>query len=303
VTHVLCAIGPERAPTWVIDAVEEGGATVAPIEEATALVWFSGRSDGLAALLERGTSLRWVQLATAGVEAFEELIGSDHIWTCAKGIYGDTVAEHALALTLAGFRGLTPFARRSEWSPPTGRNLYGANVTILGGGGIATALIDLLAPFAPAITVVRRTPVPMHGAQAVVAPDDLMDALGGADVVVLALALTGETSGVIGATQLAAMRQDAWIVNVSRGGHIETNALTKALQANLIGGAALDVTDPEPLPIGHPLWTLDNCIITPHSANTPAMMRTRFARLVKANIAAFGGGRPLRGVVNPKFSY
>ena len=111
----------------------------------------------------------------------------------------------------------------------------------------------------------------MDGATATATLAELDALLPAADVVILALALTPETEGVIGARQLELMKPTAWLVNVARGGHVDTDALVAALAADAIGGAALDVTDPEPLPDGHPLWSSPHCLITPHVANTPEM--------------------------------
>jgi len=128
-------------------------------------------------------------------------------------------------------------------------------------------------------------------------------ALAGAKVVVVALALTRATEHIIGPAELAAMRPDAWLVNVARGRHVDTGALVTALRERAIGGAALDVTDPEPLPDGHPLWDLDNCIITPHTADTEEMIDRLLGRRIEANVAAFAAGQPLLGVIDPAAGY
>ena len=109
----------------------------------------------------------------------------------------------------------------------------------------------------------------MDGVDDVLEADRYADALPGADLVVLALALTAETEGIIAADELALMERHAWLVNVARGRHVVTDDLVAALRDGVIGGAGLDVTDPEPLPDDHPLWSLPNCIITPHVGNTP----------------------------------
>ena len=119
----------------------------------------------------------------------------------------------------------------------------------------------------------------------------------------VALALTPATERIIGAAQLAAMRPDAWLANVARGRHVDTDALVAALRSRLIGGAALDVTDPEPLPDGHPLSDLDNAIITPHTADTPEMIQRMLARRIGRNVAAFAAGEPLEGLVDPVAGY
>jgi phosphoglycerate dehydrogenase-like enzyme len=176
-------------------------------------------------------------------------------------------------------------------------------VTLLGAGGITAALIDLLAPFRADVTVVRRSEEPVPGAARTVPVGRLHDALDGADLVVVALALTPQTTGIVDAKALAAMAPHAWLVNVARGGHVVTDDLVDALRRQAIGGAALDVTDPEPLPDGHPLWDLPNCIVTPHSANTPEMTRGPLTRLVTENVRRFAAGDELLGRVDPELGY
>ncbi|HSL58708.1 MAG TPA: NAD(P)-dependent oxidoreductase, partial [Acidimicrobiales bacterium] len=195
------------------------------------------------------------------------------------------------------------YARADRWEAPVGRNLLGARVTVLGGGEITVSLAELLAPFAVELTVVRRRPDPFPGAARTLSPDRLDDALPGADLVVLALALTPETTGLIDAGRLALMEPHAWLVNVARGRHIVTDDLVAALRAGTIGGAALDVTDPEPLPPGHPLWSLPNAVITPHIANTPEMGVPLLAARVTENVRRFAAGETLLGLVDVDAGY
>jgi phosphoglycerate dehydrogenase-like enzyme len=228
------------------------------------------------------------------------------VWTCAKGVYAEPVAEHALTLLLAGLRGLGEYGRASSWSAPQGTNLLGAKVVILGGGGITESLLRLLEPFGADVTVVRRHAADrpaLAGARRVVDVSELDRALQDAVGVVLALALTPETEGIIGRPQLEQMSEHGWIVNVARGRHIVTDDLLAALTAGDIGGAALDVTDPEPLPDGHPLWSLRNCIITPHVGNTPEMAIPLLAARVTENVRRWSAGEPLLGLVDPSLGY
>jgi phosphoglycerate dehydrogenase-like enzyme len=291
---------------WVEDAVVAGGGTLVEPAQAEGLVWMMPWSDdGLAEVLEQGPRIGWVQLPLAGVERFAGTgrFQDGRIWTCAKGVYAVPVAELALALARAGFRQVAAAARARSWGRPAGRLLHGQDVCIVGGGGITEALLALLEPFATSNVVVRRSAEALAGARRTLTPDHLLDALGMADLVVLALALTPETEGLIGAPELAAMRPEAWIVNVARGRHIRTDELVDALQEERIGGAGLDVTDPEPLPEGHPLWSLPNCIITPHSGNTPAMAVAPLSARIGENVARFGRGEELIGLVDPKLGY
>ena len=299
------ALGPGRID-YLTRAISDGGGEPVGINEtADALVWLAPWDpDGLRTALA-STGARWVQLSAAGVEPLATAGVLDPVltWTCAKGSYAEPVAEHALALALAGLRCLPRRVVATSWGPPGGESLYDEQVTILGGGGIATTLLELLAPFRVTATVVRRSAGELPGAARTLQPDGLNAALSEAKVVFLALALTPETDQIIGATQLATMRPDSWLVNVARGRHVDTAALVTALADEVIAGAALDVTDPEPLPDGHPLWTQERCIITPHTANTLEMAERPFADRVRDNVARFAAGEPLVGLVDPAAGY
>ncbi len=246
-----------------------------------------------------------MQLPFAGVElvAAAGLLDPARTWTCAKGAYAEPVAEHALMLALAGLRHMRQRIEARTWGTAAGESLYDQPVTILGGGGIAARLIELLTPMRAEVTVVRRQGGAVPGAARTLRTAQLAEALPGARVVFVALALTPETERIIGAAELAAMRADAWLVNVARGRHVDTAALVGALRARDIGGAALDVTDPEPLPDGHPLWDLDNVIITPHTADTFEMIQRMLSRRIGRNVAAFVAGQPLEGLVDPAAGY
>jgi phosphoglycerate dehydrogenase-like enzyme len=306
VTAPRIAIGPQPLDS-VVAAVREAGGEVAEIGPAAdALVWLDAADlDGLAAALAAAPAARWVQLPFAGVEKVAEagLLNPARTWTCAKGAYAEPVAEHALLLAMAGLRFLRRRILARSWGTEAGDSLYDQPVTILGGGGIAASLLELLAPMRARATVVRRQPGPVPRADRTLQTPQLLEALASARVVFVALALTPATERIIGAAELAAMRPEAWLVNVGRGRHVDTGALVDALRARAIGGAALDVTDPEPLPDGHPLWDLDNCIITPHTADTPEMTTRMLARRIQRNVAAFAAGQPLEGLVDPAAGY
>jgi phosphoglycerate dehydrogenase-like enzyme len=310
VTTPRIALGPFARPARVAStrgAVREGGGEPTEVDDrAEGLVWLDPADvGGLRRALDTATSARWVQLPFAGVEdvAAAGILDPDRIWTCAKGAYAEPVAEHALLLALAGLRLLKRRITAHSWGSAGGESLYDEPVTILGGGGIATSLLELLAPLRCAVTVVRRQPGELPGAARTVQTGDLHAALEQARVVFVALALTPSTEKIIGAPELAAMHENAWLVNVARGRHVDTGALVTALRDRYIGGAALDVTDPEPLPDGHPLWNLENCIITPHTADTAEMIDRMFARRVRENVAAFAAGEPLSGLVDPAAGY
>ncbi len=298
------AVGP-RPAAWAAEAIRRGGGEpVALDQDPVGLVWTDGAAmDALRGALRPGIS--WVQLPQAGIERVFEAGVIDHArrWTSAKGAYADPVAEHALALVLAGLRLLKVRARASSWGKPAGVSLFGQPVTIVGGGGIATVLLRLLEPFGTPVTVVRRQAVSLPGAARTLRPGQLAEALTGARAVVLTPALTPQTRGMIGPAELAAMEPYAWLVNVGRGGLVDTGALVHALRTGQIGGAALDVTDPEPLPDGHPLWDLPNCLITPHTADTEEMTRPLLADRIAENVRRLTAGQELIGQVDPDLGY
>src|ERR687886_1164061 len=288
--------GPEHADTF-LEAVESGGGRIvdAP-EEAEAIVWLGSEASRLPDLLHPG--VRWVQLPSAGVEAWTEngLLDTERIYTSAAGAYADTVAEHALALMLAGARRLHECARATRWEVGWGRKFAGSTVVILGAGGIGRALIRLLEPFGVEVLAVTRSGRDVSGAAESYAADEVDELWPRGDFFVVAAPATGATKHMIGSSQLAAMNSDVWVVNVARGSLVDTDALVEALAAERIGGAALDVTDPEPLPEGHPLWTEPRALITPHAANPPDALARALAQRIEENVARFkAGGPPLGG--------
>ena len=278
-----------------------------PLHDAEALIWTSpgGPAELAAALDEAGPDLRWVHLRWAGVEDFARsgVLDPGLLWTCGKGVFAIPVAEHALALALAGLRELPGRIGATTWGEPGGRSLVDAEVTILGAGGIAEVLIELLRPLRSRITVVRRTKQPMRWVHQVLPVDRIDQALSTASVVFVALALTPETQGIIDERRLRLMPADAWLVNVGRGGHVVTDDLVRVLESGHLGGAALDVTDPEPLPAGHRLWSLPNVIITPHTANTFEMAIAPMKERIRENVKLFARNKPLIGAVDPELGY
>jgi phosphoglycerate dehydrogenase-like enzyme len=300
------AVLPDGVRTFLADAVEAGGGVLSGPGDAVALVWAeSAAAEPLGRVLDDHAGLRWVQLPWAGVEPYVDVIRAhaDRTWTCGKGVYAEPVAEHALALALAGLRGLGHYARAMSWTGQRGHNLLGARVTIVGGGGIAESLLRLLGPFGCDVTVVRRTPRAMTGATRVVGDDQLDDALTGAELVVLALPLLPGTVGLIDRRRLELLAPDACVVNVARGQHVVTADLVGALGDGTLGSAGLDVTDPEPLPDGHPLWALPNAIVTPHTANTYEMALPLLGARITDNVRRWITGEPLVGSVDPVAGY
>ncbi|MBF4606723.1 D-isomer specific 2-hydroxyacid dehydrogenase family protein [Curtobacterium sp. VKM Ac-1393] len=294
-----------------VTAVTEAGGTVAPLDADTrGLVWLDPRDpSGLEDALDAAPGVGWVQLPFAGVDAFAHLIqehGDRVLFTSAKGAYAEPVAEHALALTLGALRVLQKRARATSWATePEGVSLYGRNVVVIGAGGIALEYIRLLAPFDVDVTVVRRSADPVDGASRTVTTDQLDEVLPGADVVMIAAAMTSGTAKLFGKRQFAIMKPSARLVNIARGGLVDTDSLVEALRSGAIAAAGLDVTEPEPLPDGHPLWSEPGAIVTPHQADTPEMVAPLLAERVRLNTAAFlgGTGEGFVGVVDPVAGY
>lgn len=298
------AVGPSSAPEWLRDAVRAGGCEVVDYAQAQGLVWGDPRgADALGEVLRAHQQLAWVQLPFAGIENFVVHLDDERVWTSGKGVYAEPVAELCMAFLLGGLRHVIGYSRVREWTVDHGRYLLGGNIVIVGGGGITASLVRMLQGFNTHITVVRRHDTPLPGVQRVVTQAHLHEVLPAADAVVLACALTPETMGLIGARELQLMKHDAWLVNVGRGRLVVTDDLVVALRDQRIGGAALDVTDPEPLPTQHPLWTFDNCLVTPHIGNTRAMAVPLLSERVATNCRLFAAGQPLVGVVDVGLGY
>jgi phosphoglycerate dehydrogenase-like enzyme len=255
------------------------------------------------------TGLRWVQSLAAGPDV--ELAAGfapGVVVTSGRSLHDDTVAEHALALILAGLRGLRqliPAQAEHRWRSDLGgvriegvdgrvETLAGANVLIWGFGSIGQRLAPLLSALGAQVTGVAHTGGERAG-YPVIAVADLSGALPDTDVLVMILPHASDTRAALNARRLALLPARAWVVNVGRGSTVDEDALVDALRGGRLGGAALDVFDTEPLPPDSPLWAAPNVIITPHAAGG----RPReHAALVAENLAALREGRPLRNVVH-----
>jgi len=303
----LIAVEPASRPEMhaaMAAAVEAAGGTVVPIEDASALMFADPfAADAFPSILARGTEVEWIQLPYAGIETFGHHLDNDHIWTCGKGAYAAPVAEWIMTALLTAFRAIPRYVRATSWQSQEGKDLRGAKLTILGAGGITDAFMGLIEPWECEITVVRRQATPYPGAARTLAATDLTVGLADAEAVIIAASLTDETRGIIDATALDAMRNDSWLINVGRGGHVVTDDLVGALRRGHIAGAVLDVTDPEPLPDGHALWELDNCVITPHVGNTAAMGLPLIADRVSENVSRWIAGDALVGPVDVGLGY
>jgi len=260
--------------------------------------------------------LRWVHSASAGVEAnlFPELVNSAVVLTNSAGLHAVSIPEHVLGQMLVLARNFHEALRlqaRAEWNrfqvisfAASIRELNGGKLAILGAGAIGRNLALLASALGMHVRVMRRDHTrPVAGAESVVAPTDLQALLTWADWVVCALPLTPETRGLIAATELRAMRSDAFLINVGRGEHIDDVALADALRTGAIAGAALDAFDQEPLPASHPFWALPNLVLTPHVSGYTPQYFPKMLALFEENLDRFIHGRPLRNVVDKQLGY
>lgn len=295
---------PDQQLEAVVKAV---AGTLSDIGRASGVVVSEMSTATLTTVVERAPGLRWVQLRSAGIEPLvgspitATLVARGITLTNAAGIYGRNVAEHALGLVLGLGRNLFLASRSGAWSTlSAGRTLFGQRVCIVGAGGIGRSLLDLLAPFGCQTTIVRRSTATVPGAARTLALEDLHLALADAQVVVVACPLTPQTWKMFDGKAFAQMRQRPLLVNVGRGAVVDTDALRTALAEGLISGAALDVTDPEPLPPEDSLWKLSNVIITPHTANDKALGEGAYYDLVADNVGRFINEGTLVNVVAPE---
>lgn len=300
------AVLPKPTPALVESITRGGGVTVTDPAEAEGLVVDFALDPAVLELhIRDGKRARWVQLPRSGVDVFLPAIATrpDLTWTSAKGCYAEAVAEHAMALILTLLRDLHHRVRATSWGEPAGRSLHGLRVVVIGAGGVGLETVRLLKCFSTQVTVVRRRPISVAAADCTVDVGRLGAALDGADVVVVAAALTAQTRALIGSKELNVLAPGAILVNVARGELVDTEAVVAALESGKLAAAGLDVTNPEPLPEGHRLWEIPQALITPHTADTMQMRLPRFAERVTENVRRFARHQPLTGVVDVASGY
>ncbi|HEY1454905.1 MAG TPA: 2-hydroxyacid dehydrogenase [Candidatus Dormibacteraeota bacterium] len=260
--------------------------------------------DEVDALLPKLPALRLIQAFSAGVDSLLPLVPSGVVLCRAVGVHDGSVAEWVVAAILAMERRLPEFLRaqaQARWdraiAEPEGgasstvRDLEQMVVLVVGHGSIGRALAARLEPFGARVVGVAR-----HSRDGAQGLEALARLLSEADVVVDLLPLTPETERFVDASFLAQMKRGALFVNAGRGRTVDTSALLEALEAHRVR-AALDVTDPEPLPPDHPLWRAPNVLITPHIAGTVARWEERAYRFAGEQIRRYAAGLPLVGIV------
>lgn len=304
IAHGLLA---EALPDWVephFFMTKDEALELAPRAE---IGWFDmyDKAD-MARAISLATGMKWLNSVYAGVDGMPlEILEERNVaFTNGAGINAITIAEYVIMgmLTLAkGYRDVVRAQERHEWlhDSPGKVELFGSKALLLGYGAIGKLVEERLAGFGVETTIVRRTPGPNT-----LGPDEWRGRLGGFDWIILAVPATAETEKMIGEAELAAMKESATIVNIARGTVIDQDALVHALREKQIGAAFLDVTDPEPLPAGHPLWSLDNAHITMHlSGRAQTLMFQRSGQRFLENLARYRAGQPLEHLVNLGLGY
>ena len=281
-------------------------ADLAP-EIADADIYFGwlGRDEFLAA-----EKIRWVQSPSSGTDRFlaiPELCDGEVILTSARGTHGACLAEHALAMIFAFTRGIkccVVYQQKHQWANrelrPGMSELTGLTMGIVGFGTVGRALAKRAAAFDMRIVAVDLFPTDKPDyVESLTDLSNLDGLLGESDVVVVTVPYTAETRHMIGERELGLMKHSAILIGISRGGIIDQEALARALEAGELGGAGLDVSEPEPLPADSPLWDLQNCLISPHIAGGSQFEAPTIREIFCENLKRFVQGEfPLRSQVD-----
>ncbi|MDR7330033.1 D-isomer specific 2-hydroxyacid dehydrogenase family protein [Corynebacterium guangdongense] len=300
---------PERVER-IVEAVEAGGHSyVDSLEKAEFLIFHGGPADFPEPL---PANVRFVQTQMAGIDALHSagvLERSGVRWANAKGLYDETVAESCLALLLAVGHQHKRVGMAATWSvsgqvQATTQFLSEEfTVAVIGAGGIGRRLLELLRPFRCRTIAVNRSGATVAEAEETVAMSQAEEVWSRADAFILLAPLTEETHRLVDARALNRMKPNAIVVNAGRGPLVDTDALVDALRQGRIYGAGLDVTDPEPLPDGHPLWGMDNVVITPHTANTIHHVHATVGGLAARNADLFAAGERMATEVDIEAGY
>jgi phosphoglycerate dehydrogenase-like enzyme len=262
-------------------------------------------------LFERAGQLRWVQTLGAGVDGvlFEDFVRSDVVLTSEKGLVGTHLAEHAFALLLAITRGIARSIRERTWDNRLSLRaecweLTGRTLGIVGLGGTGREVARRAAAFGMRVIAVEPESVPRPPeVEAVWTMDAFHRLLGESDAVVICAPLTAQTRGMFDLEAFRHMQRHAILINVTRGPIVDETSLLQALRDHLIAGAGLDVTPVEPLPPDHPLWSMENVVITPHAAGASPLRLDRAVDLFCRNLVALREGRPLESVIDKRKGY
>jgi phosphoglycerate dehydrogenase-like enzyme len=260
-------------------------------------------------LLDAAPKLRWYHSVGAGVEdlvTVPDFRTRDITLTNNSGSYDIQIAEHAIAFMLAGAKRLHVYRdqqARRDWKEHRQDEIRGATLVVYGLGSIGAEIARLGAALGMRVIGVRRRVEPAPGVERIVPPERLAEVAAEADYLAVAAPLTAATRGAISRDVIGGMKKTAWIVNIARGAIVDEAALVDALREGKLGGAGLDAFSAEPLPADHPLWTLENVIISPHSSNSSPRMRERTLELFKENLRRFKSGSELLNRVDLEAGY
>jgi phosphoglycerate dehydrogenase-like enzyme len=303
---------PDIAVTWL----DQEGEAQGPVEDVEIFFRFDVGRKALIRALQQAPNLKWMHSGSAGVDnvlpIFLEYASQDAILTNGSGTMSRPIAEYCLAQIAFTSKGLyvyPPAQQRHEWlrhypqnNPPPAIELLGAQVLTMGLGAIGGELARLCSAVGMRVHAVRRRRAAagemFPGVEQIYGFDeDWRSLFPTMDYVVVTMPLTDDTRGLIGATELAAMKSTSWIINISRGAIIQEDDLVAALQSHSIGGAVLDVTAKEPLPPEHPLWDCPNAIITPHISWRSPHFGERSMALFFQNLRRYRQGEPLLNLI------
>lgn len=296
-----------RLPDWVEPHWFETAEDLDALTPEAEIAWFDSFAlDSSFAAARRAEKLKWLNTLAAGIDPFplDALRERGVTFTNGAGLNAITIAEYAVMgmLVIAkGYREVVRAQDRHEWltDAPGKQELFESRALIVGAGGIGGRVSELLRPWGVDVVEVRRRPVP--GA---LSADEWRGKLGDFDWVLIAVPSTPDTEKMIGAAELAAMKPTAAILNFSRGAVIDQDALVAAMRGNEIGAAFLDVTDPEPLPADHPLWSFDNVHITSHlSGRSQDTLIRRACERFLENLERYRRGEALHSTVDLTLGY
>ncbi len=300
VARIAAAAGPEYE---VMDAGQEGVGEA--IFEADIFCGHAKVPVDWDGVVEQGR-LRWIQSSAAGMDhcLVPSVIQSSIHVTSASGVLANQVTDHAMAISLAFLRNLPVFFRaqqKQEFIRRPTRDMYGATVGIIGLGGVGRRLAEVLSVFGTTILAADMFPAQKPACVAELwAPERTDEIFERCDVVFLCVPLNAETQHLVDARRLALMKRGALLANMARGAIVDTDALVAALAEKRIAGAVMDVTDPEPLPVGHPLWDFENVIITPHVGGQCATRIEDMTRMFCENLRRWREREPLVNYLGDK---
>ncbi len=295
-TRLAVLAPPEFAPLEMLRDAGVAASAHTDIEAADAILVAPRSESQLRELLPRAAKVRWIHALAAGVEAFpfDLLRERDIVVTNSRGLYADALGEFVIAAMLwfaKDLRRLVENQARHRWDPFEVEWLQGKTVAVIGHGGIGSAIGLRAEAMGMRVLPIRRQ------------AGNIDEAIPASDYIVLSTPLTPATRNLMNADRIATMRTSAVLINVSRGAVVDEPALIEALREHRIRGAALDVFATEPLPPDHPLWSLDNVLISPHSADHTADAHERAMRFFLENLGRFERGEKLENIVDQEEQY